>query len=170
MARKNQPAHDTTADPTVPGQRQQTGEQYTDEQYGGEQYGGAEPEAVEPESTEPGTAPLERPQHARPPAEHRPGSAAHPLERTRLGVAWVAIGCFVVVLLFLLFFILANNNDVRITIFGQHVHLPLGVAMVFSALCGALLVLLAGAARITQMRSRVRKHRRAEHKARKLRA
>jgi uncharacterized integral membrane protein len=117
---------------------------------------------------EPGTAPLERPQHARP-AEHRPGSAAHPLERTRLGVAWVAIGCFVVVLLFLLFFILANNNDVRITIFGQHVHLPLGVAMVFSALCGALLVLLAGAARITQMRSRVRKHRRAEHKARKLR-
>jgi uncharacterized integral membrane protein len=161
MARKDQPARNTTADPTVPGQRQQTDEQHAVEQYGGAQNGGAQYGGEEP-----ATEPLDRPQGAQPP-EQRPGSAAHPLERTRLSGAWVAIGCFVVVLLFLLFFILANNQDVRITIFGQHVHLPLGVAMVFSALCGALLVLFAGIARITQMRSRVRKHRRAAHKASK---
>jgi uncharacterized integral membrane protein len=151
MARKDHPARNTTADPTVPGQRQQTNEQRINEEYSGE---------------EPPTAPLERPQDAQPP-EHHPGSSAHPLERTRLSGAWVATGCFVVVLLFLLFFILSNNYDVRITIFGQHVHMPLGVAMVFAAVCGALLVLLAGISRIMQMRSRVRKHRRAAHKASK---
>jgi len=161
MARKDHPARNTTADPTVPGQRQQANEQRIDEQHANEQY-----TVEEYSGEEPATAPLERPQDAQPP-EHHPGSSAHPLERTRLSGAWVATGCFVVVLLFLLFFILSNNYDVRITIFGQHVHMPLGVAMVFAAVCGALLILLAGVARLTQMRSRVRKHRRAAHKASK---
>jgi len=139
MARENEPAPNTTTDPTVPGPRQYE---------------------------EPPAEPLDKPREAPPPA-HQPGSADHPLQPTRLGGAWVAIGCFVVVLLFLLFFILNNNNDVAITFFGQHVSLPLGVALVLAAVCGALLVMLAGVARIMQMRSRVRKHRRAEHKARK---
>jgi uncharacterized integral membrane protein len=144
MARENQPARNTTADPAVPGPRQH------EEPATG---------AVQPGAVQPGAA-------GEPPATG-PGSADHPLERTRLGGAWVAIGCFIVVLLCLLFFILNNNYDVHITFFGQHFHMPLGVALVLAAVCGALLVLLASAARIMQMRSRVRKHRRAQHKARR---
>lgn len=144
MARENEPAPNTPApntmaDPTVPGPRQ-----YED------------PPAPPPDGA-PETVP---------PA-HRPGSAEHPLAPTRLGGAWVAIGCFIVVLLFLLFFILGNNYEVSVRFFGLHFGVPLGVALVLAAVCGALLVLLAGAARIMQMRSRVRKHRKAEHKARK---
>jgi uncharacterized integral membrane protein len=155
MASENQPVRNTTADPAVPDPRQHD----------------------EPETAPPGTPQGDQPTSAvtppavaGEPAAHRPGSAGHPLERTRLGGTWVAIGCFVVVLLLLLFFILNNNNEVRVTFFGQHFDVPLGVALVLAAVCGALLVLLAGAARIMQMRSRVRKHRRVEHKASRRRA
>jgi uncharacterized integral membrane protein len=40
--------------------------------------------------------------------------------------------------------------------------MPLGVAMLLSAVCGVLLVVLAGAARISQLRTTARRHRRAD--------
>jgi uncharacterized integral membrane protein len=157
MAKEDRPARNTTADPTVPGPRR----------YPDEQPAGGQPATGPLDATQGGPGPS--PQEPSP-AGQGPGSAGHPLQRTRLGGAWVAIGCFVVVLLFLLFFILGNNYEVRIRFFGQHFDVPLGVALVLAAISGALLILLAGAARITQMRSRVRKHRKAEHKARKWKA
>jgi uncharacterized integral membrane protein len=87
------------------------------------------------------------------------------LERTRLGGTWVAIGCFAVVLLFLLIFIVENSNSVGVGYFGAHGHLPLGVALLLAAVCGALLVVLAGMARILQLRSRARRHARAQRQA-----
>jgi uncharacterized integral membrane protein len=45
---------------------------------------------------------------------------------------------------------------------GAHGHLPLGVALLLSAVCGVLLVVLAGAARISQLRTVARRHRRAD--------
>ena len=96
-----------------------------------------------------------------------PGSSGHALERTRLGGTWVAIGCFAVVLLLLLVFILENSHGVSVSFFGTHSSLPLGVSLVLAAVCGALLVIFAGMARIMQMRARVRKHRRAQRKAAK---
>jgi uncharacterized integral membrane protein len=149
MTKEDRPARNTTADPTVPGPRR-----YPDERHPQEQ---------------PTTAPLDATQGTQPSAQG-PGSAGHPLERTRLGGAWVAIGCFVVVLLFLLFFILQNNYQVRVGFFRHYFDVPLGVALVLAAVCGALLILLAGVARIMQMRSRVRKHRRAAHKVGKRKA
>ena len=47
---------------------------------------------------------------------------------------------------------------------GAHGHLPLGVALLLSAVCGVLLVVLAGAARISQLRTVARRHRRADAK------
>jgi uncharacterized integral membrane protein len=44
---------------------------------------------------------------------------------------------------------------------GAHGHLPLGVALLLAAVCGVLLVVLAGAARISQLRTVARRHRRA---------
>ena len=72
------------------------------------------------------------------------------------------MGFFAVVLLLLLIFILQNGTTVQIAYFGAHGRLPLGVAMLLSAVCGVLLVVLAGAARISQLRTTARRHRRID--------
>jgi putative membrane protein len=91
----------------------------------------------------------------------------HRLKRTRISGLWVALGFFAVVLLLLLIFILQNGTKVDISYMGAHGHLPLGVALLLSAVCGVLLVILAGAARISQLRTTARRHRRADVKAAK---
>jgi uncharacterized integral membrane protein len=71
------------------------------------------------------------------------------------------VGCFAVILLLLLIFILQNGKTVDVSYMGAHGHLPLGVAMLLAAVGGVLLVVLAGAARIGQLRTVARRHRRA---------
>ncbi|HSZ39828.1 MAG TPA: lipopolysaccharide assembly protein LapA domain-containing protein [Trebonia sp.] len=91
----------------------------------------------------------------------------HKLRRTRLSGTWVAIFFFALVLVFLLIFILQNSHTVDVSYFGAHGHLPLGVALLLAAVCGILLVSLAGGARIMQLRATARKHRRSDVKAAK---
>ncbi len=93
-----------------------------------------------------------------------PPPAAPPLtiKHTRISGLWVALAFFAVVLLLLLIFILQNGTKVDISYMGAHGHLPLGVALLLSAVCGVLLVVLAGAARISQLRTVARRHRRAD--------
>jgi uncharacterized integral membrane protein len=74
----------------------------------------------------------------------------------------VAVGFFAVVLLLLLIFILQNGATVQVSYLGAHGRLPLGVAMLLSTVCGVLLVVLAGAARISQLRTTARRHRRID--------
>jgi len=88
----------------------------------------------------------------------------HRIKRTRISGLWVSVGFFAVVLLLLLIFILQNGTKVDISYMGAHGHLPLGVALLLSAVCGVLLVVLAGAARISQLRTVARRHRRADAK------
>jgi uncharacterized integral membrane protein len=88
----------------------------------------------------------------------------HKIRRTRIGGLWVSVGFFAVVLLLLLIFILQNAKTVQVSYLGAHGHLPLGVALLLSAVCGVLLVVLAGAARISQLRTVARRHRRADAK------
>jgi lipopolysaccharide assembly protein A len=98
------------------------------------------------------------------PAAPAPSHAAPPLKikHTRTSGLWVAVGFFAVVLLLLLIFILQNGTQVSVSYLGAHGHLPLGVALLLSAVCGVLLVVLAGAARISQLRTVARRHRRAD--------
>jgi uncharacterized integral membrane protein len=116
------------------------------------------------------TAPPQQaaPEPAAPPAA-RPAAAPHPLpqhrlKRTRTGGLWVAVGFFAVILLLLLIFILQNNTDVSVSYLGMHGHLPLGVALLLAAVCGVLLVVLAGTARIGQLRATARRHRKVDAK------
>ena len=88
----------------------------------------------------------------------------HTIKHTRTSGLWVAIGIFALVLLFLLIFILQNSRGVDISYLGTHGHMPLGVALLLAAVCGALLAILAAAARMAQLRSTARKHRRADAK------
>jgi uncharacterized integral membrane protein len=79
----------------------------------------------------------------------------------------VAIACVAVLLLFLLIFILQNGHEVAVSYLGANGHVPLGVALLLAAVCGALLVVLAGMARILQLRATARRHRRRDAKAAK---
>jgi uncharacterized integral membrane protein len=124
---------------------------------------------TEPRSA-PTDAPADQPASDTPPQaapeQAAPGQAAplpdHQIKRTRISGLWVAVGFFAVVLLLLLIFILQNGTKVDVSYMGAHGHLPLGVAMLLAAVCGVLLVVLAGAARISQLRATARKHRRAD--------
>ena len=76
----------------------------------------------------------------------------------------MAVAFFAVILLLLLIFILQNGQKVDISYLGMHGHLPLGVALLLAAVCGVLLVVLAGTARISQLRATARRHRRIDAK------
>ena len=75
---------------------------------------------------------------------------------------WFAVGFFALLLLFLLIFILENSSKVDISFLGAHGHIPLGVALLFAAVCGVLLAVLAGVARIAQLHAVARRHRRVD--------
>ena len=105
-------------------------------------------------------APPPQPDSTPPP---QPGPRQPP-KRTRIRGLWIAIIIFALVLLFLLIFILQNGREVGISYLGAHGNLPLGVALLLAAVCGALLAILAAAVRMAQLRSTARKHRRADVK------
>ncbi|MEV0697179.1 LapA family protein [Saccharopolyspora sp. NPDC050389] len=93
----------------------------------------------------------------------RAGGAGHGLEeerleRTRTGGIWVSAVIAVVVLVFVLVFIVQNFESVTVRFLWTAGSLPLGVAMIFAVLAGALLIALVGTARILQLR-RSAKHR-----------
>jgi lipopolysaccharide assembly protein A len=119
-------------------------------------------EQAPPEQAQPDPVP---PQQAAPPmAAPPPLPPQHRIKRTRTSGIWVAVAFFAVILLLLLIFILQNGTQVSISYLGMHGHLPLGVALLLAAVCGVLLVVLAGAARISQLRATARRHRRVDAK------
>ena len=115
-----------------------------------------------PEQAQPEPVP---PQQAAPPtAVPPPLPPQHRIKRTRTSGIWVAVAFFAVILLLLLIFILQNGTQVSVSYLGMHGHLPLGVALLLAAVSGVLLVVLAGAARISQLRATARRHRRVDAK------
>jgi uncharacterized integral membrane protein len=60
------------------------------------------------------------------------------------------------VLLVLIIFILENGQRASISFMGARGHLPEGVALLLAAVIGGLFVVLAGVARILQLRLRAR--------------
>ena len=107
----------------------------------------AEPEATTPDiETPPPSQQTQTPQRVRAP-------------KSRIGGVWVAAVLFALVLLMLLIFVLENGQRAEISFFGQHGHLPQGVALLLAAVCGILLVAIPGTARIMQLRIRDRHHR-----------
>jgi uncharacterized integral membrane protein len=78
-------------------------------------------------------------------------------ERTRAGTVWIAITAFMVVLTLLLIFILQNSGSVHVRFLGAHGTMSLAVAMLFSAIAGALLVGLASGVRVLQLRRTARR-------------
>lgn len=78
--------------------------------------------------------------------------------RTRTSGLWVGMILSAVVLIFLLIFILQNRDPSRITFLAWAGVLPSGVALLFAAVAGVLLVAIPGSVRILQLRRAARRN------------
>jgi uncharacterized integral membrane protein len=96
------------------------------------------------------------------PTDAEPTLAEHTIEPTRTSMVWTMVGIGVVLLVAILVFILQNGQRVRVRFLMIDGTLQLGVALLFAALLGAMLVLVAGAARVLQLRVVARRHRRTD--------
>jgi uncharacterized integral membrane protein len=65
----------------------------------------------------------------------------------------------VLVLIVVMIFIIQNTRAVNISFLGAHLHLSLAVALLLAAIAGALVMAVAGTARITQLRQHMRRDR-----------
>jgi uncharacterized integral membrane protein len=114
------------------------------------------------EGPEPAAADSSLPPEPELPADAEATLAEHTVEPTRTSMVWTMVGIGVVLLVAILVFILQNGQRVRVRFLMVDGTLQLGVALLFAALLGAMLVLVAGAARVLQLRVVARRHRRTD--------
>ncbi|QUH04071.1 DUF1049 domain-containing protein [Saccharopolyspora erythraea] len=86
-----------------------------------------------------------------------PGTPLRHVGHTRVSGLWAAVVVAAIVLAFLLVFIMQNPASVTVQFLWAQGTLALGVAMLFAALGGGLLIALAATARILQLRGTARK-------------
>jgi uncharacterized integral membrane protein len=82
--------------------------------------------------------------------------------RPGIGGLWVGLVLSALVLIILLIFILQNPDPARISFLGWDGTLPTGVALLFAAIAGLLLVTVPGSVRMAQLRRQARHETRAE--------
>lgn len=96
-----------------------------------------------------------------PPGPDRTGAPASgtagTVRRSRTGGLWVGLILSALVLLFLLVFIVQNDQSVQISFFAAEGVIPLGVALLLAAIAGILLVAIPGSLRILQLRRAARR-------------
>lgn len=68
-----------------------------------------------------------------------------------------------VALIVILVFILQNLHDAKVSFFAAHWDIPLGLDLLLAALLGGVIVSVAGAARIAQLRMTARRQHRELH-------
>ena len=91
------------------------------------------------------------------PTPTHPEATPTPVRHSRTGVLWTGLILSALVLLFLLIFILQNLTQTTVYFLGVSSTLPLGVALLFAAVGGAVTVALVGAARILQLRRQAKR-------------
>lgn len=79
--------------------------------------------------------------------------------RSRLGSIWVSLIGMALAFTALLIFVLQNPARTDLHFLWLDGRVPLGVAMLFAAIAGILLVAIPGTGRILQLRRRARRHR-----------
>lgn len=87
----------------------------------------------------------------------QPEKPAPAVRRSRSGGLWTGLILSAIVLIFLLVFILQNQDSVRITFLWFGGSLPVGVALLLAAIAGLLLVAIPGGVRMTQLRRAARR-------------
>ena len=83
---------------------------------------------------------------------------------TRAAALWSSLIFGFLILTILLIFIAQNTGSTSFAFLGWRWSLPLGVAILMAAVCGGLVTVLAGAARIFQLRRVAKKNLKAARK------
>lgn len=92
------------------------------------------------------------------PAQPAAGSPGR-VPRTRAGAAWVALIAAALLAVLLIVFLVQNTHSTEISFLWMTASTPLAVALLIAAVGSALVTLILGTARITQLRRVVRKNR-----------
>src|SRR3954451_2766469 len=82
------------------------------------------------------------------------------VQRTWAGRVWLMLVPTLVFLILLIVFIAENGQHVEVKFFGATGHISLALALLVSAVAGAVVVLLIGGARILQLRLAAWRHQR----------
>ena len=85
----------------------------------------------------------------------RAAAIEHDVARMNKGT-WALVLAGLAVLVLLVVFIVQNRQRATVSFFGAHEHLPLGAALLLSAVVGAVSVTLFGAAREFRLRRHLR--------------
>lgn len=107
-----------------------------------------------PEESAATAAPQATPEPPEPPET----SPAGPVSRTRTSAAWLGICLAAVILVVLIIFLLQNTSSVEVSFLWMSGNVPLAIALVIAGVGTSLLTVMVGAARITQLRRRIRQH------------
>ena len=118
----------------------------------------ATPDQIPAEQTPAEQIPAEQTPAEQTPAEQTP--AEQPPRATNAGRLWIALAVATVLLALLIIFIAENSRSVTISFLGASGHISLALALLIAAVVGAAVTLLAGTARILQLRLEVRRNRR----------
>jgi uncharacterized integral membrane protein len=108
-------------------------------------------------SSEPSVSP-EQPPAASAPVPDTVPSPESAVKFTRTASVWSSLIVGFLILIVLLIFITQNLSDAPVTFLGWHYTLPLGVQLLLAAICGGLVTVLAGTARIFQLRRAAKKN------------
>jgi uncharacterized integral membrane protein len=108
-------------------------------------------------SSEPSVSP-EQPPEAPGPVPDTVPPPETAVKFTRTASVWTSLIVGFLILIVLLIFITQNLSDAPVTFLGWHWTLPLGVQVLLAAICGGLVTVLAGTARIFQLRRAAKKN------------
>lgn len=114
-----------------------------------------------PMTSDPSASPDQPPPEVTPEVAVPPAAAAKQesaVKFTRAAALWSALITGFVILIVLLVFIMQNTDSTTINFFGWEWNLPVGVAILLAAVCGGLLTVAVGTARIVQLRRAARKN------------
>lgn len=114
-------------------------------------------------SSDPSVSPGQPPDQPRQTAAPAKRSDAPPppesaVKFTRAASIWTSLTAGFLILIILLIFITQNTVSAQFAFLGWHWSLPLGVAILLAAVCGGLITVLAGTARIFQLRRAAKKN------------
>jgi uncharacterized integral membrane protein len=120
-----------------------------------------EAESLHDHTSAPGTDPEPAAVPSSPTAP-TPATAPAPAKKRSLSrAAWLALVVGVIVLVFMLIFILQNNSPAQFTLLAWSFTTPMGVAMLFAAIAGALVTAMVGTIRMIVLGRSVRRLQRA---------
>lgn len=93
-----------------------------------------------------------------PPAQANAAPPESAVKFTRAASLWTSLTAGFLILIVLLIFIIQNGDSVPFHFFGWHWRLQQGVAILLAAIGGGLITVLAGTARIYQLRRAAKKN------------